>query len=141
MGFGSRMAGSFATGQGRKTNALIGTGASNFDAIGTARAVISQFHPGIDLVDNAVGLVEQGNKLTQSKNVSDTILSGTNATGAAGTVLGVKAPALGAALSQAGPLSGALSIGAGVGKWMQDNLPQYSSSSGRGAGRSSFKGK
>ena len=131
----------FRTGQGRKTSAVIGTGASNFDPVGTARAVASQLHPGINLVDNAVNLVEQGNKITQSKGAADTILSGTSATGAAGTVLGIKAPAVGAALSQAGPLSGALTIGAGIGNWMQNNLPQYSSSSGRGGGRSSFKGK
>ena len=121
---------------GKKTNATIGTIGSGFDAIGTVRAVGAQLHPALGLMDDAASLTESVGNL--GKGLSDTILNGVNSVGAVGSLISTKAPALGAQLGQAGPLGIALGAGAVVGDWMNNNLDQNVSSSGRGAGRRSL---
>jgi len=121
---------------GKKTNATIATIDSGFDAVGTARAVGAQLHPALGLMDDAASLTESVGNL--GKGLSDTILNGVNSVGAVGSLISTKAPALGAQLGQAGPLGIALGAGAAVGDWMNNNLDQNVSSSGRGAGRRSL---
>ena len=122
---------------GKKTNATIGMIDSGFDAIGTARAIGSQLHPALGLMDDAASFTESAKGI--GSNVSDSILNGVNALGSIGGVISTKAPALGSQLGQAGPLGIALGTGAAIGGWMQDNLDQNVSSSGRGTGRQSFQ--
>ena len=136
MNFG-RMAGDlFKSTGGKKTNATIGTIDSGFDTLGTIRAIGSELHPALGLLDDAASLSESATSLGQG--VSNTILHGTNALGSIGGLIASKAPALAANLGQAGPLSIALGAGANVGQWMTDNLDQNVASSGRGGGRQSF---
>jgi len=137
MGFLRKAGDVFRTGGGKKTAATMGAINSGFDLIGTARAVGSELHPTLGLIDDAAGLVETA--VSPGSGVTDAIINGTSATGAAGNLIGIKAPAVGGVLSKAGPLAGALSIGAGIGDWMVNNLDQNASSSGRGSGRSSFR--
>ena len=122
---------------GKKRAATLGSATSGFDPISTARAVASQFHPGIGLLDDAVSV---GESVTSSgaNSLSETILSGINSIGSLGGVLSTKAPALGAQLSRVGPLGAALGVGTAVSGWMTDNLDQNVASSGRGTGRQSF---
>lgn len=122
---------------GKKTNAIIASADSGFDVVGTARAVGSQLHPALGFLDDATSVAEGVKGISNS--VSDNILNGVNTLGSLGGVISTKAPALGAQLGQAGPLGIALGTGAAIGGWMQDNLDQNVSSSGRGAGRQSFK--
>ena len=137
MAFG-RMAGDAlrSTG-GKKRAATLGSATSGFDPISTARAVASQFHPGIGLLDDAVSARESVTS-SGANRFSGTILSGINGIGSLGGVLSTKAPALGAQLGRAGPLGAALGVGTAVSDWMTDNLDQNASSSGRGTGRQSF---
>ena len=138
MGFFRKAGDIFSTGNGKKTSATIGTLNSGFDIIGTARAVGSELHPTLGLLDDAAGLVETA--VNPGQGVASTFINGTGAVGGAGNLIGIKAPALGARIGQAGPLAGALGIGANLGDWMTNNLDQNVSSSGRGSGRNSFRG-
>ena len=122
---------------GKKTNATIGAIDSGFDTVGTLRAIGSQLHPALGFMDDAASVAEGVKGI--GNNISDNILNGVNTLGSLGGVISTKAPALGAQLGQAGPLGIALGTGATIGKWMQDNLDQNVSSSGRGTGRQSFK--
>ena len=121
---------------GKKTNAIVGAIDSGFDVVGTARAIGSQLHPALNFIDDVTSVAEGVKGISNS--VSDNILNSVNTLGSIGGVVSTKAPALGAQLGQAGPLGIALGTGATIGKWMQDNLGQNVSSSGRGAGRQSF---
>ncbi len=122
---------------GKKRSATLGSATSGFDPISTARAVVSQFHPGIGLLDDALSV---GENVTSSdtNSISETVLSGINGIGSLGGVVSSKAPAVGSYLGKAGPLGAALGTGSAVGQWMTDNLDQNIASSGRGSGRNSF---
>ena len=122
---------------GKKRTATLGAVTSGFDPISTARAVASELHPGIGLLDDAVSV---GESVTSSgaNSLGETILNSINGIGSLGGVISSKAPALGGQLSRVGPLGAALGVGTAVSGWMTDNLDQNVASSGRGTGRQSF---
>ena len=90
----------FGATKDKKRSALLGTVTSEFDPIGTIRAVGSQAHPLLGALDDVVGLGESLNTTNKSndfkalgENIVGTIGSGLSTIGSLGGLLGSPAAA------------------------------------------------